>query len=58
MSAVPEAATIDVFTASWIVGSVIPVRYPSKPMPLQTSIARPLLNEYATITRIGRNRNA
>ena len=58
MSAVPAAATIEVFIAFRMVGSVIPVRYPFKPTPVQMSIARPLLNEYTTITRIGRNKNA
>ena len=45
MIAVPVAATIEVFTAFRIVGSVIPVRYPSRPTPFQSSIDRPLLNE-------------
>ena len=55
--AVPAAATIEVLIASRIVGSVTPVRYPLSPTPLNVTIARPLLNEYATITTIGRNRN-
>ena len=45
MIAVPNATTIEVFTASWMVGSVIPVRYPSSPTPLKVRIDRPLLNE-------------
>ena len=45
MSAVPEATTIDVLMASMIVGSVVPVRYPSRPTPSNVRIDRPLLNE-------------
>ena len=58
MSEVPTAAAMEVFTASRIVGSVVPVRYAARPTPSQVSMERPSLNEYTTMTRIGRNRKA